>query len=160
MVAESGFGAVLENGLCREIETVHARLASASQANLRVDAGHDQDTVRREEVDDVRALAGQPGLFISGYGRLVTLASRSVEPVRTEFVILRALSLKAGQILTHEALLVHFCNGRNNGNQKVMHTFVKKLRTMLGGDSASPSSNFNMRGASYRMPRPGEPLPP
>ena len=89
--------------------------------------------------------------------RRVTVAGRAVELTRTEYELLRLLSLEAGRVVTYQTLLDRVWSDRGNGDRKVLLTFVKLLRAKLGDDAADPAWIFNVRGVGYRMPRPGEP---
>ena len=72
----------------------------------------------------------------------------------TEFDLLRVLSVNAGRVLTHEALLRQVWGGRDAGDAKLLRTFVKKIRRKLGDDAARPAYLFTERGVGYRMPAP------
>ena len=88
--------------------------------------------------------------------RRVSVAGRPVELTATEYELLRVLSLNAGRVSTHEALLRQVWTGRTNGDPKAVRAYVKRLRRKLGDDAADPAWIFNVRGVGYRMPRPGE----
>ena len=88
--------------------------------------------------------------------RLVTLDGRAVELTATEFELLRALALKAGRVVTYDALLETVWSGRGNGDTKVVRAFVKQLRSKLGDAATEPTWIFNVRGVGYRMRNPRE----
>ena len=88
--------------------------------------------------------------------RRVSVAGRPVELTATEYELLRVLSVNAGRVSTHEALLRQVWTGRTNGDPKAVRAYVKRLRRKLGDDAADPAWIFNVRGVGYRMPRPGE----
>ena len=103
-----------------------------------------------------------PGLLVLGEltidheQRRVTLAGRPLELTVTEYNLLRVLSLKAGRVLTYDALLRQVWGGRNYGDPKLVRAFVKKLRKKLGDDANAPTRILTERGVGYRMARPGE----
>ena len=88
--------------------------------------------------------------------RRVRVAGSLVELTATEYELLRALSVNAGRVSTHEALLRQVWTGRTKGGSKAVRAYVKRLRRALGDDAAAPTWIFNVRGVGYRMPRPGE----
>ncbi|MCY4374840.1 MAG: helix-turn-helix domain-containing protein, partial [Spirochaetaceae bacterium] len=63
-------------------------------------------------------------------------------------------SRNAGRVPRFDALLRHAWSGKKTGNINLVRNFVKKLRTKLGEEAASPHWIFNVRGVGYRMPRP------
>ena len=88
--------------------------------------------------------------------RLVTVAGRPVELTATEYELLRALSVNAGRVVTHDALLRRVWGRREDAGVQAVRNFVKKLRRKLGDDPARPAFIHNVRGVGYRMPRPDE----
>ncbi len=86
--------------------------------------------------------------------RRVTVAGREVPLTPTEYEMLRLLSRNAGRVTTFDALLRHAWSGKKTGDMNLVRNFVKKLRTKLGEEAASPQWIFNVRGVGYRMPRP------
>ncbi len=85
--------------------------------------------------------------------RRVTVAGREVPLTPTEYEMLRLLSRNAGRVTTFDALLRHAWSGKKTGDMNLVRNFVKKLRTKLGEEAASPQWIFNVRGVGYRMPR-------
>ena len=102
----------------------------------------------------------QPQPFVLGelaidYGRRrVTVAGSVVDLTRTEYELLRVLSLDAGRVVTYETLLRRVWSGRANADAKLVAMFVKNLRRKLGEDAADPTWIFNERGVGYRMAGP------
>ena len=92
--------------------------------------------------------------------RRVTVAGRPVHLTATEYELLRALSIDAGRVLTHEALLRQVWNGREHADVQHLRTFVRKLRRKLGKDAANPAWIINEHGVGYRMRRPSLKPPP
>ena len=97
-------------------------------------------------------------LAIDYDARRVTLGGRAVELTATEYEVLRVLSLDAGRVVTHDALLrrVWHRRGKMKANPKLLHAYVKRLRRKLADDRARSAHIVTERGVGYRMPRPGE----
>ena len=91
--------------------------------------------------------------------RRVTVAGREVPLTPTEYEIVRLLSRNAGRVTTFETLLRHAWSGKKTGDINLVRNFVKKLRTKLGEEAATPTWIFNVRGVGYRMPNPRVPMP-
>ena len=96
-------------------------------------------------------------LVIDYEQRRVSVAGRPVRLTATEYELLRALSVNAGRVSTYDTLLRQVWGGRDSGNRRVLHTFVKKLRQKLGDDAATPAYILTERGVGYRMARPSDP---
>ena len=86
----------------------------------------------------------------------VSVAGRPVELTRTEYELLRVLSLNAGRVTTYESLLRQVWRSRDTANVQAVRNFVKKLRRKLGDDAARPAWVVNVRGVGYRMARPDD----
>ena len=102
----------------------------------------------------------EPASFVLGelaidYGRRrVTVGANAVDLTRTEYELLRALSLNAGRVVTHDTLLRRVWGKRSGANANLVRIFVKNLRYKLGDDAANPTWIFNERGVGYRMAGP------
>ena len=89
------------------------------------------------------------------YGeRQVSVGGRPVELTATEFALLRALSLDAGNVVTTRSLLRQVWRRRGGGDSVRVRTYVKRLRRKLGDDAENPTYIFNKRGVGYRMAGP------
>ena len=121
---------------------------SASELTARVRAA-----LRRREGAEPFVLGA---LAIDYERRRVSVAGRAVALTRTEYELLRALSLDAGRPVSYEALLRQAWGERDGVGVRRVRNFVKKLRAKLGDDAASPAWILNERGVGYRMPEPGE----
>ena len=121
---------------------------SASELTARVRAA-----LRRRDGAEPFVLGA---LAIDYERRRVSVAGRVVALTRTEYELLRALSLDAGRPVTYETLLRLAWGERNGTGVRRVRNFVKKLRAKLGDDAASPAWILNERGVGYRMPGPGE----
>ena len=121
---------------------------SASELTARVRAA-----LRRRDGAEPFVLGA---LAIDYARRRVSVAGREVALTRTEYELLRALSLDAGRPVTYETLLRQAWGERNGTGVRRVRNFVKKLRAKLGDDAAKPAWILNERGVGYRMPGPGE----
>ena len=82
------------------------------------------------------------------------MGGRPVELTATEYELLRALSLNAGRVSSHEDLLRRVWSKRDDGNPKIVRAYVKRLRRKLGDDTRDPVYILNHRGVGYSMPDP------
>ena len=93
-------------------------------------------------------------LAIDYQQRRVSVAGEPVVLTRTEYELLRVLSLNAGRVTTYESLLRQVWRDPNASDVQHVRNFVKKLRRKLGEDAANPEWILNERGVGYRMARP------
>ena len=77
-------------------------------------------------------------LSIDYESRRARVGARDVALTVTEFELLRALSLNAGRISTHQWLLARVWAARGHDDQKIVRAYVKRLRRKLGDDAANP----------------------
>ena len=89
------------------------------------------------------------------YGRRrVTVAGSAIDLTRTEYELLRVLSLDAGRVVTYDTLLRRVWSGRSSADPKLVAVFIKDLRRKLGEDASNPTWIFNERGVGYRLAAP------
>ena len=88
--------------------------------------------------------------------RRVSVAGETVALTATEFALLRALAMAAGQVVTYPALMSQIWDDAGGGNTRRLRAFVKQLRRKLGDDPRQPRYIVNHRSVGYRMPRPEE----
>ena len=91
--------------------------------------------------------------------RRVTVAGRAVHLTRTEYELLRILSLDAGRVVSFESLLRQLWANDEEGEEidtEPVRGVVKRLRRKLGENAARPTWILNERGVGYRMPGPDE----
>ena len=86
--------------------------------------------------------------------RRVSVAGSPVALTRTEYELLRVLTLNAGRVITYESLLRQVWVHPDTADVQQVRNFVKKLRRKLGDDADKPSYLFNERGVGYRMAKP------
>ncbi len=84
--------------------------------------------------------------------RRVTLSGNPVALTATEYELLRVLSVNAGRVVTHNALVRQVWSGRRYGNPRLVRAFVRKLRHKLHDDADAPAYILTERGVGYRMP--------
>ena len=146
----SGYGR--DETIARALETGAAdylvKPFSPTELTARVQAA-----LRREAEPELFRLGD---LAIHYEQRGVTVAGRRVELTATEYELLRVLSLNAGWVLTHDALLRRVWQGRDSADARLVRAFVKSLRRKLGDDATRPAYIFTERGVGYRMAGPGQ----
>ena len=87
--------------------------------------------------------------------RGVTMAGQPVTLTAKEYEMLRILSLNAGRVMTHDALLRRVWEEPGASDRVLVRTVVRKLRAKLGDDAVHPKYIANERGVGYRMTSPG-----
>ena len=115
-------------------------------------------TGRQPQLDNTQEGPGGPyrtgELLIDYAERCVSVGGRPVPVTATEYDLLRALSVNAGQVSSYDYLLHRVWRARRRGTPRSVRAFVKKLRRKLGDDATRPRYIFSERGAGYRMPTP------
>ena len=92
------------------------------------------------------------GDLIINYATLrVTVSGRPAPLTPTEFDLLAALSMEAGQVMPHDRLLRLVWSPGKPGNLRVLRTHLKHLRRKLGA-AANPTYIFAEPRVGYRMP--------
>ena len=101
--------------------------------------------------------------------RRVSVAGNDVELSATEYELLRVLTLAAGRVVTHDALLRQVWNRRSYADAKLVRAFVRRLRMKLGDDATRPAYiltrcvHLNVRRTRFNsgpLARPGSKLSP
>ena len=87
--------------------------------------------------------------------RRVTLSGQPVELSATEYDLLRELSVNAGRVLSHEALLRKVWRRPDAPDWRRICTVMSNLRRKLGDDARKPKYIFTVQGVGYRMAKPG-----
>ena len=89
------------------------------------------------------------------YGRRsVTVAGQPVQLTATEYRLLCELSNAAGQVLTYEQLLRRAWGPLYSTDTRIVHTYVKQLRSKLGDDARRPRYIFTEPRVGYHMAKP------
>ena len=111
----------------------------------------------RREIGHNRAEPSEPyilgDLTINYDERLVSVAGRPVRLTAREYSLLRALSLNAGQVLTHRQLLRQLWGREDYAETGSLRTVVRRLRRKLGDAADSPRYIFTESRVGYRMPK-------
>ena len=81
----------------------------------------------------------------------VTVAGRPVRLTNIEYLLLRELSLHAGQVLTYKHLLRRVWASGRTSDLRPLRAVVKNLRRKLGDDAHHPTYIFNEPRVGYRM---------
>ena len=89
--------------------------------------------------------------------REVSVAGQPVQLTPLEYDLLRALSINAGRVTTHDSLIRQVWRDREYANPRLVRTFVKTLRRKLGDDPQDPAYIHNVRGVGYRMAKSTDP---
>ena len=92
----------------------------------------------------------QGGLTIDYERRLVTVAGEPVQLTAKEYGLLRALSINAGRVLTHEQVLRRVW-GPNRGDLRALRSLLLRLRRKLGEEVGNPKYIFTEPRVGYRM---------
>ena len=89
--------------------------------------------------------------------RRVRVAGRPVTLTGTEYELLRVLSLRAGQVFSHDSLLRQVWGNRAYSEpQTLVRTFIRSLRQKLGEDATSPAYILTQHGVGYHMATPDD----
>ena len=91
------------------------------------------------------------GLSIDYSERRVTMEGRPVELTPTEYALLYELSVNAGRILTHDALLHRIWGPEKVGEPWLVRDVVKRLRRKLGDSANSPRYIVTEPRVGYKM---------
>ena len=85
--------------------------------------------------------------------RGVSVAGRRVRLTPIEYDLLFELSVNAGRVLTHDALLQRVWGYNRSGGTSAVRTAVKRLRGKLGDDAGNPKYILAEPRVGYRMAR-------
>jgi two-component system, OmpR family, response regulator RegX3 len=96
------------------------------------------------EVGDVRLDAGRHEVYVRGAPVPLPLK---------EFELLELLMENAGRVLTRDVLIDRIWGPNYYGDTKTLDVHVKRLRSKIEDDPASPSRLVTVRGVGYRYER-------
>lgn len=82
---------------------------------------------------------------------LVRLAGETVPVTRTEYRLLVELALAEGRICSREHLLERVWGYDYFGDSRIVDVHVRRLRTKVEADPASPEHVVTVRGLGYRL---------
>jgi two-component system response regulator RegX3 len=108
------------------------------------DAGSSSDVI---EVGDVRLDVGRHEVAVRG--EVVAL------PLK-EFELLELLLHNAGRVLTRDTLIDRIWGPNYYGDTKTLDVHIKRLRSKIEDDPATPTRIVTVRGVGYRYERPRE----
>ena len=91
---------------------------------------------------------------------LVTVAGRQVRLSATEYRLLFELSTASGRVLTYEQLLRRAWGPLYSTDARIVHTYIKQLRSKLGDDARNPTYIFTDPRVGYHMASPRQPVGP
>lgn len=93
-------------------------------------------------------------LTINYLDREVTVGAEPVELTATEYKLLFELSINAGRVLTHNALLKRIWGFGHSRDSRPLRTIVKNLRRKLRDEASNPSYIFTEHRVGYRLAKP------
>jgi two-component system KDP operon response regulator KdpE len=115
-------------------------------------------SARGEEADKVRALdLGADDYLAKPFGadELLTRAGHEVTLSPTEYLLVAELARHAGQVVDHRALLQRVWGPSYASERNYLWTFMRRLRTKLEADPASPQVIVTAGRQGYRFGPPG-----
>ena len=111
----------------------------------------------RRRLTQVRGEPSEPfalgDLTIDYAERGVSVAGSRVHLTPIEYDLLFELSVNAGRVLTHGALLRRVWGNKHSGGTSAVRTAVKRLRRKLGDDAGNPKYILAEPRVGYRMAR-------
>ncbi len=93
-------------------------------------------------------------LTINYLDREVTVGAEPVDLTATEYKLLFELSINAGRVLTHNALLKRIWGFGHSRDSRPLRTIVKNLRRKLRDEASNPSYIFTEHRVGYRLAKP------
>ena len=85
-----------------------------------------------------------------GY-RTVLKQGNEISLTRTEYELLRFLTINAGKVLTHRELLREVLGPEYGEETECLRTFIKQLRRKLEADPSRPQLILTQPGMGYRL---------
>ena len=93
-------------------------------------------------------------LVIDCSAHTVSIGEKPVRLTATEYNLLVELAAAAGRVLTYEQLLNRVWGPLYSTDDRIVHTYVNRLRSKLGDDARKPRYILTERGLGYRMAKP------
>lgn len=90
----------------------------------------------------------------------VTVSGEQVTLPLKEFEVLHLLLANAGRVLTRETLIERVWGADYVGDTKTLDVHIRRLRSKIEVDPASPTRIVTIRGLGYRFDRPPAPALP
>jgi len=105
--------------------------------------------------DDKRAIVEVGPLSIDPEAREATIEGKPLVLTPIEYDMLLALARSVGRVKTREALLLEVAERDFEAFDRSIDVHISSLRKKLGDDPKSPRFIETVRGAGYRMRKPG-----
>ncbi len=93
--------------------------------------------------------AGDLEIDVNGFK--VTRAGQAIHLTRTEFTLLSALALNAGQTMTREQLLDHLHGLSYEGFDRSVDSHIKNMRRKIEPDPLNPTYVLTVYGIGYKF---------
>ena len=97
-------------------------------------------------------------LWIDVEARAAALGEKPLSLTPVEFELLLTLAQSAGRVRTREQLLLEVADRDFESFDRAIDVHVSSLRRKLGDEARAPRFIETVRGAGYRMRKPGAPL--
>jgi DNA-binding response OmpR family regulator len=126
----------------------HLELTARVRAVLRrLDVRAPSPTARRYRHGDLE-------IDVSAHDARV--GDRRVTLTATEWRVLEQLVANAGWVVPHDRLMARVWGREDAGDHEGLRVFIRRLRSKLGDDAASPRWIETVRGLGYRLVAPDE----
>jgi two-component system KDP operon response regulator KdpE len=86
------------------------------------------------------------------------VGDRRIALTATEWRVLEQLVANAGWVVPHDRLMARVWGREDAGDLEGLRVFIRRLRSKLGDDAASPRWIETVRGLGYRLVAPSEPV--
>lgn len=106
-------------------------------------------TSRASSVEGAVVVAGEIRIDLSR--RTVCRGGKEVSLTRTEYELLRCLSVNAGKVLSHRELLREVWGPEYGEETEYLRTFIKQLRRKLEPNPSRPVHLVTQPGLGYRL---------
>lgn len=100
------------------------------------------------------------GLQIDLVKRRVIAEGVEVKLTRTEYALLRELTLADGRVLTHHQLLTQVWGPEYANDTQYLHVYIGRLRSKLEPNPKEPRYILTDPGVGYHLAMPASPPPP
>ena len=83
-------------------------------------------------------------------------AGQPIVLTRAEYELLRVFVSNPGAVMDRDRLIMAITHRQDGTNTRTIDVLVQRLRTKFGDDPKAPRFIETVRGAGYRMRKPGE----
>jgi DNA-binding response OmpR family regulator len=91
------------------------------------------------------------GLRLDPAARRVWKEDQEIDLTPIEFDLLHTLARHPGRVLSREQLIEHVWGYDYYGDERIIDTHIRRLRTKIESDPAAPTHVVTVRGAGYRF---------